>query len=121
MSVFDKSLVTILAANALFALLSIPLVLGKVPPNPVYGYRTRATLGDGALWYGANAFFGRRLLLGSILAATVAVPLFRSQWLAAEACVPATVVLLLAPVAVAGFLTSRFVRTSRTGSRSPTE
>jgi len=111
--VFDKSLVTILAANALFALLSIPLVLEKVPPNPVYGYRTRATLGDEALWYRANAFFGRKFLLGSILAAVVAVPLFKLQWLSSEACVPATVVLLLAPVAIAGFLTSRFVRAPR--------
>ena len=120
MSVFEKSLVTILVASAIFALVSIPLILRKIPPNPVYGFRTRATLTDEALWYRANSFFGQRFLFASFVSAAISVPLFRWQSLSPEACVPATVILLTAPVAIAGVLTSRFVRTLRGGSRPST-
>lgn len=42
----------------LFTGLSIPLILGRVPPNASYGFRTAATLADPALWYRANAVSG---------------------------------------------------------------
>lgn len=59
MSVYEKGLVTILACNALFALVSLPLVFRKIPRNGFYGYRTRATLSSDFMWYEANAYFGR--------------------------------------------------------------
>ncbi|MGI9102953.1 MAG: SdpI family protein [Terriglobales bacterium] len=34
--------------------ISIPLLLRKVPPNVLYGFRTRKTLSDRAVWYEAN-------------------------------------------------------------------
>jgi hypothetical protein len=46
-------------------LISIPLILRKVPRNVVYGFRTRATLGDDLVWYEANAYFGRRLVVSA--------------------------------------------------------
>src|SRR5947207_2664988 len=59
--------ITVMACDALFAVLAVPLLLRKVPPNVVYGYRTRATLTNDALWYEANAHFGRRFLIGSVV------------------------------------------------------
>src|SRR6266513_2997010 len=56
---------TVMACDALFIVLAIPLMLRKVRPNVLYGYRTRATLTDEALWYDANAHFGRGFLIGS--------------------------------------------------------
>jgi hypothetical protein len=35
---------TVMACDALFIVLAIPLMLRKVRPNVLYGYRTRATL-----------------------------------------------------------------------------
>lgn len=70
MSVFEKGLITICVCCALFVVISLPLIFRKVPPNPVYGYRNRVTLGDEALWYAANAYFGRWFLVMSVLAAT---------------------------------------------------
>jgi uncharacterized membrane protein len=113
MSVFAKGLVTVLACSAVFALVALPLILRKVPPNPVYGYRTRVTLGDEALWYRVNAYFGLRLLLASLLSACIAAALFAWQGLSPQAYLPVSVVLLFAPVAIAGLLTSRFVRVIR--------
>jgi len=86
----------------------------KVPPNRVYGYRTRATLSDEALWYKVNAYFGLRFLLASLLSTCIAVVLFEWQGLSPQVCLPVSLILLLAPVAVAGLLTSRFVRVIRT-------
>jgi hypothetical protein len=39
--------------------LSIPLVLGKIGPNAIYGFRTERTLSDPSIWYAANALAGR--------------------------------------------------------------
>ncbi len=109
MQVFEKSLFTVLACDALFVLVSIPLVLRKVRPNPVYGYRTRATLTDEVLWYEANAYFGRRFIAASLVSALAAWILSESSSLSPEAVVPVSVALMGAPVAVAGILTTRFV------------
>jgi len=118
MSIYAKGLVTVLICSGVFALISLPLILRKVPPNPVYGYRTRATLADEALWYDANAYFGRKFLLASLLSACAAIALHAWQGLSPEAYLPVSVVLLAAPVALAGALTSRFVRAIRAASGS---
>lgn len=115
MTVHEKGLVTILALDALFVLLSIPLLLRRVGPNVLYGYRTRATLADPSLWYEANAFFAGRFIVACLVSAAVAPVLARPGLLAPDAFLPVSVVLLAAPVAVAGVLTSRFVARFRRG------
>jgi uncharacterized membrane protein len=54
-------------------LLAIPLILRRIPPNPVYGFRVQWTLNDPELWYSVNAYTGKWLafvgacsLLGAI-------------------------------------------------------
>jgi uncharacterized membrane protein len=47
---------------------SIPLVLRKVPPNVIYGVRTRKTLSDPRIWYEANYRGGMALILGGLVA-----------------------------------------------------
>ena len=118
MNVFDKGLITILACNVFFCLLSLPLIFQKVPRNPVYGYRTRATLSDDTLWYKANMYFGIRFCVMSILSASIAVVLYCRQGLSPEAYLRMTVVLLVVPVLIAGLLTARFIRAIRAGSQS---
>ncbi len=106
---YEKRLQTILACDALFVLLSIPLVLRKVRPNVVYGYRTRATLADETLWYEANAYFGSRFIVACLVSAAAAWALARPGLLPPDTFLPVSVVLLGAPVAMAGILTTRFV------------
>ena len=38
--------------------LSIPMILGKVPPNGAYGFRTPKTLSSEDVWYPANRAAG---------------------------------------------------------------
>jgi uncharacterized membrane protein len=110
MSVYEKGLVTILACNALFVVLSLPLILRKVPRNIVYGYRTRATLASDDVWYEANAYFGRLFVIASAATCVAAVFLYRSGALEPGTYLKATIALIVAPVLVAALLTSRRVR-----------
>jgi len=47
-------------------LLAIPLILGLIPRNPLYGVRTVKTLADEQLWYQANKYGGWAFVLSSI-------------------------------------------------------
>jgi hypothetical protein len=56
----------------------MPLVLGVVPPNRVYGVRTRRTLADAGRWYAVNRVGGWCLLaasLGYLAMSAVLLPL----------------------------------------------
>lgn len=46
------------------AVFAVPVVLGKVPPNPIYGFRTPKTLSSPGIWYAANRIAGW-LLIGA--------------------------------------------------------
>ena len=61
----------------LIAGLALPMLLRRVRPNPLYGLRVPATLGDERVWYEANARSGRDLLILGIVtvAAAVLLPL----------------------------------------------
>ena len=44
--------------SIIFVALAIPLVLNLVPPNRLYGVRTRRTLISDEIWYRSNHFGG---------------------------------------------------------------
>ena len=45
--------------------ISVPMILGKIPPNRVYGFRTSSTLASPAVWYPANRVAGWFLFAGA--------------------------------------------------------
>lgn len=47
------------------AVLSVPLILGLVPPNRIYGIRPPQTIADRKSWYHINRFGGWALLIAS--------------------------------------------------------
>jgi uncharacterized membrane protein len=51
----------------LFIGLSIPLLLGRVPPNHFYGCRTARTLSDPKIWDEANRASGKDFLISGVL------------------------------------------------------
>lgn len=57
------------ASALLIAALHVPLLLGKVPPNRFYGFRTPRLVADERAWYPANQVAGRN---GLLLAAGIA-------------------------------------------------
>jgi uncharacterized membrane protein len=97
----------LLVACILTAATSVPLALRLIPPNSVYGFRTRFTRSDPRVWYDANAFVGRLMVLASIASAATLL------WspLPAEGWIPAAVVLVPAAlVTLAGFVYLRHLR-----------
>jgi uncharacterized membrane protein len=63
--------IDLLAACALIFLLGIPLVFKLVPPNRIYGFRTRTALSQPDLWYRANGFAGYALMLAAAVTALI--------------------------------------------------
>jgi hypothetical protein len=59
----------------LLSALSIPLILRRIPPNGLYGFRVKATLENPDLWYAVNAYSGWRLLAAGLSAVVAAVGL----------------------------------------------
>ena len=46
---------------------SVPMILGKVPPNSVYGFRTPKTLSSQDVWYPANRAAGWLMLVAAVI------------------------------------------------------
>ena len=55
----------------LLLLTSLPLMFGLVPPNRIYGFRTRRTLANRELWFRANRFSGWALFIAAATSAAV--------------------------------------------------
>jgi uncharacterized membrane protein len=51
---------------------AIPLILGLVPRNRMYGFRTSRTLSDDSVWYRSNRFGGWALVLSCLIYLMVA-------------------------------------------------
>jgi uncharacterized membrane protein len=109
MTVYEKGLITLMICYAIFCIISVPLVLKKVPRNPVYGFRTRATLRDDKIWFKANAYFGSRFIIANLLSAFITVALYIWKGLSPDIYLKISVALLVAPVVVAALLTKRHI------------
>ena len=59
-------------ALALF-IVSLPLVVGVIPRNRYYGFRTRKTLTDEAAWYSVNRIAGVGVIFASAIYGGVAL------------------------------------------------
>jgi hypothetical protein len=49
-------------SGVLMALLSVPIILGKIPPIGLYGFRVKKTMENPEIWYSVNAYSGKWLL-----------------------------------------------------------
>ena len=62
-----------LVASSVFVAMGIPCSLGLVPPNRLYGFRTRQTLEDPDVWYPTNRVAGVWGIATGIVAAGVSI------------------------------------------------
>ena len=110
MTIYDKGFFTILGCSILLVLIAIPLALRMVPRNVMYGFRTRTTLTDDAIWFEANAHFGRRLVVASLCGALAAYLIYRFQPFSPQTFLPVSLVVLIAPTLLATLSTARYIR-----------
>lgn len=108
-----KSLVTVLAVDALIILVSIPLVLRRVPRNRAYGVRTPATLADDRVWYEANAFGGKALIASSIASAIAIIGFVNVDGVAPQTVLNGSIACMAVPIAIAVIATLVYVRKLR--------
>jgi di/tricarboxylate transporter len=66
MNEFVTAALIFTAVAIVFIALSIPLLRGRVRPNPWYGCRTEKTLSDEKVWYAVNRVTGRVLVAAGI-------------------------------------------------------
>ncbi|HZN08047.1 MAG TPA: SdpI family protein [Pyrinomonadaceae bacterium] len=92
-----KYLIT-LGLPILVILLSIPMVMGVVPPNRYYGLRVGKTYASPELWYAGNRIGGTYILVGGIIALVLAQILVHK-----DASSGLTLVAVLAPILIAVF------------------
>jgi hypothetical protein len=55
------------------AAVCVPLILGRIPPNGLYGFRVRKTMEHPEIWYPVNKYGGARLLLASLFMVLAAI------------------------------------------------
>lgn len=53
-----KAIITFSVLGAVLIGVCIPLILNKIPPNCLYGFRTRKSLSTPEIWYKTNRYFG---------------------------------------------------------------
>lgn len=68
--------IIIACASIVIIVISIPLILDKIKPNNLYGFRTQKTLSNEEIWYKANKFAGIALLISGIIALVSALSIF---------------------------------------------
>lgn len=112
---FFKGLVTVLVIDFIFVVLSIPLILRKVPRNVVYGFRTCATLANDFVWFEANAYFGRGLVVSSLISAAAVLMLYGVSGVSQRFFFVSTIAALVVPPLAAALLTLRFTRSLTPG------
>jgi hypothetical protein len=49
-------------SGMLVGFISVPLIMGKIPPNGLYGFRVKKTMENPEIWYRVNAYSGKWLL-----------------------------------------------------------
>jgi len=90
------------------AVTALPLAFRLVPPNCVYGVRTKYTRANREAWYDVNAFTGRAMLAASIASAFILLAMPASLAFAWGAAAVVFVPMTLATLA--GFVYLRHLR-----------
>ena len=105
-------LLSALCVSVLMLALGIPLAMGRVAPNGIYGFRTAKTLSSPSIWYRANAYAGKAFILAgvlSIVAALLCLLLTRRGTLSSSASIVMAVLIEVVPVLVASAISALYV------------
>jgi hypothetical protein len=66
-------MITFVVSGLFLAAVCVPLMLDRIPPNGLYGFRLKKTMENPDIWYPVNRYSGRRLFLASLLLVLAAV------------------------------------------------
>ena len=103
-------LVTHIAGGIALALLALPLLAGKVKPNLFYGFRIPATLQNPVVWYAANKFFAKRLLVVALVEVIAAVGLYFPRNMNTDRYRRSVFGVFIVPVVIAVLQSLRYIK-----------
>ena len=69
-------MIAFVAFGLLLAAISVPMILGKIPPNGLYGFRVKKTMENPEIWYKVNAYSGKWLFAASLVQAAASAGLY---------------------------------------------
>jgi uncharacterized membrane protein len=72
--------IALIVACVVVAIVAVPLLLKLIPPNPIYGVRTRRTKESDNLWFEVNRFAGAVLLAAAGIAAIILMSMSARPW-----------------------------------------
>lgn len=91
-------------------LIALPLLDGKIKPNPLYGFRVRATLENPKVWYAVNKYFAQRLLLAAVVEIIGAIALFMVPNMEPSTYVLSTLILFVIAFTIGMMQTSSYLK-----------
>ena len=68
-------LVMYVGIGLLLSAISVPLILRRIGPNLIYGFRVKQTLEDPEVWYDVNAYAGKGLFVDGLITVIAAMVL----------------------------------------------
>lgn len=95
----------------LLALLSLPLIAGKIKPNPYYGFRTRLTLEEPKIWYTANKYFAKLQLITALIIIVSATGLYYWPRISVDAYALSILAIFMLAFSAALFRGWRYMKT----------
>ena len=83
MMLFYLSLVNIFMGLLIMGI-AIPMVMEKIKPNMLYGFRTKKTLSDEKIWYASNKYAGKVMIwCGAVMVIISAVVMMLDRFTSA--------------------------------------
>jgi hypothetical protein len=102
-------LFTFAASGLVLAGVCVPLILGKIPPNGLYGFRVRKTIEKPEIWYPVNKYGGLRLLVASLLEVLAAIGFYFVQGLGIDTYAYAVLIVWVVMFTIAIVSSFRFM------------
>jgi uncharacterized membrane protein len=103
-------LLLFVSAGLLLAGISIPLIQRRVKPNWWYGFRTKRTLNNPALWYDVNAYAGQRLLVSGVITTIAAIVLYFFPGLTVDGYALGMLVFAMVPLMIGVWQSFRYLK-----------
>lgn len=109
----DWTLTIVFIASGLLMIgLAIPMIRGNVTPNHWYGFRVKRTVEDPQIWYPANTYAGKLMVVYGVVLVLAAIVLpFVLPDLAADTLAWIMVAILLGGLPIVVLLSWRYLRT----------
>jgi hypothetical protein len=95
----------------LLALISLPLIAGKIKPNLFYGFRIRFTLENPEAWYATNKYFAKRQLIVALIEIVAASGLYFWPGISVDAYALSVLVVFVVASSVAFSQSWRYMKT----------